>query len=143
MFQTCARAVCTAAATLWMPGCSIGDNGLPADLVAHLKARGLTLQPIRVAGPLSKRHGFIVVAYDERLKDDIVSNLHLKQTNMGDQLWQTASRPVAGLSMGQELWGITGRPLELKLSDGGQFEYLYLLISPAGEMFLLTEYAYG
>jgi hypothetical protein len=143
MFQTCVREAFGGLAAFMLAGCSIGDNGLPADLLAHLKARGLTLQPIRVAGPLSKRHGFIVVPYDERLQDDIVFNLHLKRTNMGDPLWQTASRQVAGLSMGQELWGITGRPRELKLANGGQFEYLYLLRTPAGEMFLIAEYSYG
>jgi hypothetical protein len=141
MFQTCARTVFICIATLWMAGCSLGDNGLPADLLAHLKARGLSLQPIRVAGPLSKRHGFIVVTYDDRLKDDIVSNLHLKQTTMSDPEWRRASKTVAGLSMGQEIWGTTGRPRELKLANGGQFEYLYLLRTPGGEMYLITEYA--
>ena len=41
------------------------------------------------------------------------------------------------------LWGISGRPVQLRLKDGAQLEYLYLLTTQEGQTYLITEYAYG
>jgi hypothetical protein len=42
-----------------------------------------------------------------------------------------------------EAWGISGRPEEFRLRNGGQLEYFYLIVTHDGRMYLFTEYAYG
>jgi hypothetical protein len=47
--------------------------------------------------------------------------------------------PVAA----KDIWGAWGRPPQFALEDGGQFEYVYLLVTPDGDAYLFAEYAYG
>jgi hypothetical protein len=38
---------------------------------------------------------------------------------------------------------LSGRPKEFRLRNSGQLEYLYLIVTHDGRMYLFTEYAYG
>ena len=50
---------------------------------------------------------------------------------------------MGGVAAVKELGGVTGRPAQFKLKDGGQFEYFYLMVTENGLMYLAAEYAYG
>ena len=43
----------------------------------------------------------------------------------------------------KEMWGITGRPPQFRLQNGGQFEYFCLVVTGDGLMYLVAMYAYG
>jgi hypothetical protein len=57
-----------------LPGCG-RDNGMPRDLIGHLKARGINIQPTRTTAPLSQRGGFLVTRYDEQIAAKLISAL--------------------------------------------------------------------
>lgn len=127
---------------LLLPGCG-RDNGLSRDLTSHLEASGISIQPSRVYAPLSERGGFLVTRYDAQVAARIVSTFALKRLPTDDARWLGDTERVRGHIVGTELWGVTGRPPQFKLKEGGQFEYFYLVVTPAGEMYLFAEYAFG
>jgi hypothetical protein len=119
------------------------DNGLPADITSHLAARGIVIRPSRVHALLSHRDGYIVAPYELQTAANIVSTFGLEAIQPGSSQWQLAIEHTGGVATPKALWGVSGRPAQFKLKDGGQFEYFYLLIATDGSMYLLAEYAYG
>lgn len=122
-------------------GCSV-DNGLPADLAAHLATHGVPLRIKRSHAPLTDRAGVVVIARDTALEQRIVLAFGLTRIERDDVRF--ARRIPADLATRPDLavWGVEGRPASLRLQGGGQLEYLYL-ITTADEASLLAEYAYG
>lgn len=120
------------------------DNGLPRDLGALAQAQGLTLRPVRTSAPLNQRGGYVVVRAAGTLTADLVAAFALQPLAADDRGWQLMATHVLGAPVAtQSRWGIAGRPPQLKLKGGGQFEYLYLLLTPTGELYVIAEYAYG
>ncbi len=133
-------ALCIVAVVL--SGCSL-DNGMPQDLVDHLKARHILVQPTRVHAPLSQRGGFVVTRYDAQVVAAIVSAFSLEPIQADDPHWVTTAQTIGATVAAREIWGVSGRPVQLKLQDDGQFEYVYLLVAQDGDVYLFAEYAYG
>lgn len=129
-------------AVVVLPGCGRG-SGLAADVLSHLAARGITVRPSRVHEPISRRDGFIVAPYDAEAAASIISALGLEQIQPDTARWRLAVQSSGGAASPKELWGVWGRPSQLRLRDGGQFEHFYLLVTGDGWMVLLAEYAYG
>ena len=127
---------------LVLGSCSL-DNGMPRDLAAHLRSHGISLHATRASAPISQRGGYVVAKYDAPTVQRIVERLRLERLAPDDPQWLLVSRSAAGSLEVKELWGASGRPAAFRLKDGGQFEYVYLLVTPGGEMWLFAEYAYG
>jgi hypothetical protein len=72
-----------------------------------------------------------------------VATFKLQRIHLEDRQWRWAIDRVGGIGPVKELWGVTGRPVQFKLKNGGQFEYFYLIITQDGFMYLVAEYAYG
>lgn len=134
------RAAALAALLAAVPACGRG-NGLPGDLTAHLAARGLEVHPTSFHAPLSSRAGHLVLPADPALEARIVAAFGLRRIEPGESLHSFVTRRVPAAP--GTLWGITGRPPELRLRNGGQLESLFLLTTPGGPTYLLSEYAYG
>ncbi len=126
----------------FLSGCG-RDNGLARDLVSHLKASGISIQPSRVHAPLSERGGYLLTRYDAQVAAKIISAFALNSVPTNDARWLNDTSRVRGSIVGKELWGASGRPSQFKLKSGGQLEYFYLVVTPDGEMYLFAEYAYG
>ena len=116
---------------------------MPRDLTDHLKARGIIIQPTLTHAPLSQRGGFLVTRYDAQIAAKLISAFGLKQIPADDIGWVVRAKTIGANIAAKEIWGASGRPPQFKLKNGGQFEYFYLLVTPDGEMYLFTEYAYG
>jgi hypothetical protein len=132
----------TLAVIVFLAGCGRG-NGSPADITSHLAERGITIRPSRVHAPLARRDGYIVTPYDPQTAANIIAVFGLQRIQPDVSQWRLALERAGGVASPKELWGVAGRPSQLKLKDGGQFEYLYLLVTTDGWMYLLVEYAYG
>lgn len=130
------------ASVVFAAGCG-RDNGLPGDLTDLLKSHDILVQPSRTHAPLSQRGGWLAIRYDAQVATGIISTFGLRPVPVDDPDWthtaQANSVPIAA----KEVWGRIGRPPQFKLEDGGQLEYLYLLVTPGGEMYVIAEYAYG
>jgi hypothetical protein len=123
-------------------GCG-GGNGLPQDLVRHLGGKGITLKVVRSHAPLSSRGGYVIGKHEVAAEVKIVSVFNLQPLTAGDPGWQQiAARWKIG-TKSTSIFGATGRPAGLKLKNGSQFEYFYLVIMGDGTMWLFAEYAYG
>ena len=129
-------------AGLLLTGCG-RDNGLSRDLTSHLDARGIALQPSRIHAPLSERGGFLVMPYDAQVAGRIIDTFALKKLPTDDARWLGDTARMRGQIVAKDLWGASGRPPQFALKHGGQFEYFYLVVTPAGEMYLFAEYAFG
>jgi hypothetical protein len=138
------RARLTAALLAWLvmvTGCSLG-NGLPTDLLKLLAAHDLQPQLRAQDGPVRSRAGHLVLAHDAALEQRLVARfgllpMHQLPPEVGQAL------AAAGITPGPVL-GITGRPAILKLADGAQLEYLFLITTPDGSnSWLFAAYAYG
>jgi hypothetical protein len=127
---------------LLLPGCG-RDNGMPGDLTELLKAHDILVQPSRSHAPHSQRGGFLVAKHDSEVAAKIISTFGLKKIPADDPAWSLRAPAVGAPVAAKEVWGVSGRPAQLKLKDGAQFEYFYLLVTPDGEMYLMAEYAYG
>lgn len=125
-----------------LSGCG-RDNGLPGDLTRHLAERGIKITPARVHAPLSSRGGYVVVGHTPEVATNLVLTFKLERIDADDRQWGWAIERAGGVAGVKEMWGITGRPAQFKLKDGGQFEYFYLIITEDGFMYLVAEYAYG
>ncbi len=126
----------------FLPGCG-RDNGMPRDLTDHLEARGIIIQPTLTNAPLSQRGGFLVTRYDAQIAAKLISAFGLKQIQEDDIGWALRAKTIGANIAAKEIWGVSERPSQFKLKNGGQFEYFYLLVTPDGEMYLFAEYAYG
>lgn len=127
---------------LLLAGCA-PDNGLPRELVSHFRARGVSLRPTRTHAPLSGRSGFVVVKADPALASRITATFGLETVANDDPRALLAMRGLGCAIPITEIRGIRARPPQLKLKSGAQFEYLFLVLTPSGELYLFTEYAYG
>lgn len=125
-----------------LAGCG-RNHGLSRDVTSHLEASGVSFQPSRIHAPVSERGGFLVTRYDAEAAARIISTFALERVPADDARWLGDTHRVRGLVVIQELWGASGRPVQFKLRNGGQFEYFYLLVTPDGEMDVFAEYAYG
>lgn len=121
-------------------GCGRG-NGLPGDLKNLLARNGIAVHVRGFEAPLSSRAGFVFFDHDPAIQALIVARFNLQRTEPDSRDYSfVASRvPVRP----KDVWGIAGRPAKLKLDDGGQFEYLYLITTSDGRTYLAAEYAYG
>ena len=121
-------------------GCA-RDNGLPGDLSDHLAAFDVAVEFAGSDAPVSSRAGMVFFATDSALEQRIIAALALTPVPSGSPEYDDiAGRVEERAAM---LWGAAGRPPKLKLRDGGQLEYLYLLRTAAGKTYLIAEYAYG
>jgi len=125
-----------------LSGCGRG-NGLPSDLTNHLAQRGIKITPLRVHAPWSARSGYVVAQCTPAIATNLVATFKLQRIHPDDRQWRWAIDRAGGVASVKELWGVTGRPAQFKLSNGGQFEYFYLIITADGFMYLAAEYAYG
>jgi len=138
--KTTQRLITAAGIALLLGGCG-RDNGLPKDLTDHLAAYGIKLHPLGSHAPLSSRAGYIVLDQNPDFETRIIAAFGLKEIDPQDPLYGFVSRQVSAKPVA--VWGITGRPENLKLANGGQFEYLCLLTAADGHTYLCAEYAYG
>jgi len=84
-----------------------------------------------------------VTPYDPQTAANIIAVFGLETIQPDASPWRLALERAGGVASPKELWGVSGRPAQLKLKNGDQFEYLYLLVTTDGWMYLLAEYAYG
>ncbi|HOE42334.1 MAG TPA: hypothetical protein PLB25_11995 [Rhodoferax sp.] len=126
-------------ATAMLAACSV-NNGAPGDLREHLQTRGIKLQEIDSWAPISGRSGYILAAHHPATVVALVAAFGLQPVTEASHrqrcLASVPAKPV-------EVWQVANRPAALKLADGGQFEYLCVVIVPASQMYLVVEYAYG
>lgn len=122
-------------------GCGRG-NGLPADLLGHLAQQGIQIKPLGVHAPLSSRAGYVVTKFSPDVANRIVARFKLQKIDPANNQGQWVL-DRAGATGAKELWGVSGRPSQFKLKNGGQFEYFYLLVTLDNQLYLLAEYAYG
>ena len=126
-------------ATALLAACSI-NNGAPGDLREHLQTRGIKLQEIDSWAPISGRSGYILAVHQPTTVVALVAAFGLQPvTEAAHRQRCLASVPDKTV----EVWQVGSRPAALKLADGGQFEYLCVVIVPASRMYLVVEYAYG
>ena len=125
-----------------LAGCGRG-NGLPADLISHLAREGIAITPQRAHAPLSSRGGYVVVDGSPSVTTNIVAKLKLQQVTPEDRQWSFVLQRVGDLPGIKEMWGIAGRPTQLRLKNGGQFEFFYVVVTLDGRIYLVAEYAYG
>jgi hypothetical protein len=128
------------AAVLLLNGC---NNGLPSELTHHLARHGIIITPARVHAPLSSRGGYVVTRHVPETATNLIATFALQEISPDDEQWHWVIEQAGGVTAVKELWGVTGRPMQFKLSNGAQFEHFYLLITENGFMYLLAEYAYG
>lgn len=97
-------------AALLLPGCG-RDNGMSRELIDHLKAHGVVIQPSRVEAPLSQRGGFLVAQYDASAVAKIISEFGLQRMALDDPRWVFIAQKVSSTVAAKEVWGVSGRPL--------------------------------
>jgi hypothetical protein len=136
-----ALALMLATASL-LSGCG-RSNGLPSDMTSHLAQQGIKVMPLRVHAPLSSRNGYVVARYAPEIATNLVAAFKLQRILPDDRQWRWAIERAGGVGPVKELWGVTGRPAQFKLKNGGQFEYFYLIVTEDSLMYLVAEYAYG
>jgi len=117
------------------------NNGMPADLSAHLASRGLPVQILQSDAPLSSRKGYVVLARDQALEKRLIQHFELEPIPVGTRPFADYTSGVKGAP--EALWCKGDNPASLKLPDGGQFHYLCLLRIRSGQTLLIAEYAYG
>lgn len=114
------------------------NNGLPGDLKEHLQERGIPIVELASVAPLSKRWGYVVVSSNPSLLN------HLRASFQLQSVLKHSERCMESLAVNPvEVWAIFGRPTSLTLRNGGQFEYLCVVVSKDAKMYLVTEYSYG
>ncbi len=125
--------------SMLLSGCL--NNGMPADLSAHLASRGLPVQILQSVAPLSSRKGYVVLARNPALEKQLIQHFELEPVSVGTRPFADYMAGVKGSP--EALWCKGGNPASLKLPDGGQFHYLCLLRIRSGQTLLIAEYAYG
>jgi hypothetical protein len=120
-------------------GCA-WNNGAPKDLRLLLLSHGVVLEELDHHAPWSSRTGTIVARYDAASIRKIIAALDLREIARG-AAWELPGRRL-GISP-TKIWGAIDRPPGLKLNNGGQFQFLYLVIDGSDKMYLITEYSYG
>lgn len=128
-------------ATAMLLGACGRGNGLPDDLAAHLAGHGISAPFSGFEAPLRSRAGLVFFGSDPVIEAKIIAEFHLKKIQREDRQFAFITTRIHGKP--KALWGISGRPSQLRLKNGAQFEYLYLLTTADGRTFLLAEYSYG
>jgi hypothetical protein len=83
----------------------------------------------------------LTLSPDPLAETRLVAALGLVVVDSYDPIFRTISGRVAAEP--KALRGISGRPAQLRLRNGAQLEYLYLLTTQDGRSYIITEYAYG
>ena len=118
-------------------------NGLPQDVARHLADNGITLKVTRSHAPLSSRGGYLIAQHDIAAAKKIVSTFNLPPVPTTEPAWQRTAEQWKIAAKPTAIFGATARPTALKLKNGSQLEYLYLVVMDDGTMWLFAEYAYG
>lgn len=117
------------------------DNGLPVDLTEHLVRNGISVDLTGSEAPWSSRAGLVFFEAAPDIERAIIAAFELEPVERDSPEFELVTGRVVATA--KALWGTTGRPATLRLEDGGQFEYLYLLQTEEGRTYLVAEYAYG
>jgi hypothetical protein len=127
---------------LALAACS-GSNGLPAELVALLGGKGVTVRATDRYAPAARRSGWIEVAPAPALIDRIVAALGLPECAADDAGLRLQMSDL-GLRLDvARTYGLTKRPAALALAGGGQLEFLYLVHTQDNRLLLVAAYASG
>jgi len=125
---------------LSVSGCAKGGR-TGADAVELMESQGIRVSVIAAEAPASSRSGLLELQPDPAAEASIVREFGLSSLDPDDpRLEQVIARIPGSVAL---VWGVQGRPPQLKLSDGGQFETFYLVTTTDGRTYLLVEYAYG
>lgn len=116
------------------------DNGLPADVTALMASHDITIRASGIHAPLSSRAGFIYIDRNVDVETKIVRAFRLEKVDSGDRRFERYGEQIREAPLA--IWGIAGRPASLRLKNGSQFEYLYI-VATASRTYLFAEYAYG
>jgi hypothetical protein len=129
-------------AVLLFAACS-GDNGLPADVIALLAEKGVTVKPMASKAPFAKRSGWVEATPAPLLIDRITAGLGLPECRPDDPaLRAMLARADVDVAI-DKAFAIAGRPPTLRLGNGGQFEFLCLVLGKDKRLLLVAEYASG
>jgi len=121
-------------------GCAQGGR-LRADVTELMETHGVRVSVIAAEAPASSRSGLLELQPDPAAEASIVREFSLLSLEPDDpRLEQVIARVPGNVAL---VWGVQGRPPQLKLSDGGQFETFYLVTTTDDRTYLLVEYAYG
>lgn len=128
-------------------GCE-SDHGLSKDVIRHFETEGIQIEPLSVHAKAWSRSGHIIAKHSPEQVAKIVEAFRLAAIAPGSDeelaltiRWNNHSETK--LSGWVEAWGISGRPKEFRLQNGGQLEYFYLIVTQDGRMYLFAEYAYS
>ncbi len=136
------RAAAVLLAWLAMGSGCLFDNGLPADLLTLLAARGLQPQVLSQQASVRSRAAHLVLLRDAALERRIVASFGLAPVSQ--PVLEVEQAIAAAAITPAAVLGITGRPAVLKLANGAQLEYLYLVTTASGNRsWLFAAYAYG
>lgn len=116
------------------------DNGLPADISALLLTHDIAVRTAGFQAPLTSRAGFIYIDRNVDVETKIVRAFRLEKIDSGDRRFERYGEQIRAAPL--SMWGIAGRPTSLRLKNGSQFEYLYL-VATASQTYVFAEYAYG
>lgn len=130
--------ICLTLVCLIQTGCN-NDNGLPDDLIGHLTAHGIAISVVGSDAPLRSREGYISFAHDPVSEAKIVDEFNLIAIPPSEAALVTNRLSIKV----QSAWRITGRPATLKLKNGSQLEYLYMVVDEDGQAYIFSQYAYG
>ncbi len=132
---------------LLLGGCHL-DNGLPEDVVRLCAQHGVRLTSVERHAPLLGREGAVVTQLSPQAFQSLMKALKLdpieSDSRLGRHAIATTDRlvDVASSSI-RALWGATGRPGTLKLKNGAQFEFLFVVVMEDERLILVASYAYS
>ena len=119
-------------------------NGVPSSITRLLAAQNINIDITHRDAPLSSRAGFVEIVATPGLAEQIIDAFGLKTVEPESYILSVATSDLkVPSSPVTAAWGIHGRPPVLRLSDGSQFEHLYLVKTEDGRLLLFAEYAYG
>ena len=127
------------------------------DVARLLASKSITLPVDSVIKDFGQRNGCVVARGDEQTCAPIVAAFALTPTYVPEFLKGGADgAPLsrrdlliaqqlekAGVKNVKLVWAVDGRPPQLLLPDGTQFQSFYLVLTSDGLLYLMLSYAYG
>jgi hypothetical protein len=130
------------------------------DVVQLLAAKNISLPLDAVVKDFGQRNGCVVARGDEQTCAPIIAAFALTPIPYEPELqfdkWaDEGAMPLPGdVMISQEIkkagvknvklvWAVDGRPPQLRLPDGTQFQSFYLVLTSDGVIYLMLSYAYG